>query len=153
MIMRSDMPKDDQITLLFVYGTLRRGYAHPMARLLALHADYVGPGQVSGRLYWLGRYPGVVLSNQAGEWVKGDLYELKKSSRVLMRLDRYEGLYNGRMRRVEYERVVAPIRMEDGASINAWLYHCVVPEQRLRRMVSGDFMRHRRRGPRQVAGA
>ncbi len=31
---------------LFVYGTLMRGFDHPMARLLAAHADFLGEGDL-----------------------------------------------------------------------------------------------------------
>ena len=36
--------------LLFVYGTLMRGFDHPMAKLLAGNAEFLGPAQCSGRL-------------------------------------------------------------------------------------------------------
>ena len=32
--------------LLFVYGTLMRGYAHPMARLLSANADFLGRSEL-----------------------------------------------------------------------------------------------------------
>ncbi|MHC2399282.1 gamma-glutamylcyclotransferase (GGCT)/AIG2-like uncharacterized protein YtfP [Bradyrhizobium barranii subsp. barranii] len=35
---------------LFVYGTLMRGFDHPMARLLAGHADFLGDATCRGRL-------------------------------------------------------------------------------------------------------
>src|SRR5579871_6282671 len=36
---------------LFVYGTLMRGYEHPMARLLSANAEYLGEATCRGRLY------------------------------------------------------------------------------------------------------
>ena len=51
---------------LFVYGTLRRGFRHLMADLLAEQAEFVGEGVFQGRLYDLGSYPGVTASNHAG---------------------------------------------------------------------------------------
>jgi len=48
--------------LLFVYGTLMRGCAHPMARLLSANADFIGEATCRGRLYLVKHYPGLVVS-------------------------------------------------------------------------------------------
>ena len=50
---------------LFVYGTLMRGYEHPMARLLSANADYLGEATCRGRLYMVKHYPGLALSEAA----------------------------------------------------------------------------------------
>ena len=47
---------------LFVYGTLMRGFDHPMARLLSRSADFIGEARCQGRLYRIKHYPGLVLS-------------------------------------------------------------------------------------------
>ena len=60
--------------LLFVYGTLMRGFDHPMARLLAANADFVGEARCRGRLYLVKHYPGLVLSDDAAEIVHGELF-------------------------------------------------------------------------------
>ena len=36
---------------LFVYGTLMRGFDHPMARLLSRNAEFLGEARCRGRLY------------------------------------------------------------------------------------------------------
>ena len=36
---------------LFVYGTLMRGFDHPMAKLLSRSADFIGEARCRGRLY------------------------------------------------------------------------------------------------------
>src|SRR5580692_7203168 len=51
---------------LFVYGTLRKGSGNPHARRLAEHAEWAGPGRIPGRLYRLGRYPGLKLLRARG---------------------------------------------------------------------------------------
>ena len=35
---------------LFVYGTLMRGFDHPMAKLLSRSADFIGEARCRGRL-------------------------------------------------------------------------------------------------------
>jgi pyruvate carboxylase len=55
--MNSFMDNEDY---LFVYGTLRSQMNDPLHRLLETHAVLVGTGTFQGKLYDLGRYPGVV---------------------------------------------------------------------------------------------
>ena len=44
--------------LLFVYGTLMRGFDNPMAQLLSRSADFIGEAHCRGRLYRVTHYPG-----------------------------------------------------------------------------------------------
>jgi gamma-glutamylcyclotransferase (GGCT)/AIG2-like uncharacterized protein YtfP len=39
------------LDLLFVYGTLMRGYDHPMSRLLSSNAAFEGEAHCRGRLH------------------------------------------------------------------------------------------------------
>ena len=57
--------------LLFVYGTLMRGFDHPMAKLLAGNAEFLGPAQCRGRLYLVKHYPGLVASDDPADIVHG----------------------------------------------------------------------------------
>lgn len=133
--------------LLFVYGTLRRGSNHPMARWLAFHARYIGNGRLKGRLYHLGQYPGAIVSDRADEWVRGDLYEMRGAHRLLARLDHYEGVEKGRKRLTEYQRVVVAIERDDGEVQQAWVYRYRLPINHFKRLITGDFLRQRRRLP------
>jgi gamma-glutamylcyclotransferase (GGCT)/AIG2-like uncharacterized protein YtfP len=77
---------------LFVYGTLQRRSRHPMARLLQQRARYIGPAKVGGRLYDLGKYPGLLEPLTPDDWVHGDLYDLTGDPALLNELDAYEKL-------------------------------------------------------------
>ncbi len=142
-----DGMNEGKTALLFVYGTLRRGSGHPMARQLALRARYLGAGRVNGRLYRIGHYPGLLPTTQPREWVDGDLYDLCLCPGLLARLDRYEGLGRGRHRPLEYERVVTTVWLADGTARTAWVYSYRKRIQRLPRLFTGDFLRERRRHP------
>src|SRR5262249_19328112 len=76
---------------LFVYGSLRRTGSHPMAGYLAGCAGHLGPAGMPGRLYDLGRYPGLIEPAQEGEWVHGEVYVLTDPDTILPVLDGYEG--------------------------------------------------------------
>src|SRR5262245_63792883 len=75
---------------LFAYGTLRPGAGHRMAAYLARRGRLLGPARAPGRLYDLGRYPGMTGPRAADEWVRGDVYELDDPAATLAVLDRYE---------------------------------------------------------------
>src|SRR4051812_45548450 len=61
---------------LFVYGTLMRGFDNPMTKLLARNAEFCGPARCQGRLYLVTWYPGMVLSDDPGDVVFGELFSL-----------------------------------------------------------------------------
>jgi gamma-glutamylcyclotransferase (GGCT)/AIG2-like uncharacterized protein YtfP len=75
---------------LFVYGTLMRGFDHPMARLLSRVADFIGEARCRGRLYLVRHYPGLVLSDHVDEFVFGELFRLRHVEESLREFDMYE---------------------------------------------------------------
>jgi len=122
----------DRLTHLFVYGTLRRGSKNKFARLLHAHAQFAGNARLCGRLYRLSSYPGAISSNQAGEWVRGELYCLQDPRWVLPALDGYEGS--------QFERVNLDVHLDSGHQLEAWvyLYRGTPPGPRI---PSGDWLR------------
>jgi len=73
---------------VFVYGTLRRGEANDINRLLPA-PRHVGQAVISGVMYHLGAYPGVVL--RPGGAVAGEVYAIEPAlERVL---DEIEGIF------------------------------------------------------------
>ncbi|GAC1630468.1 MAG: hypothetical protein NVS4B4_12840 [Bradyrhizobium sp.] len=73
--------------LLFVYGTLMRGFDHPMAQLLSRSAEFLGEARCRGRLYLVKHYPGLVLSDDPAETVSGELYRLRRPDELLREFD------------------------------------------------------------------
>jgi gamma-glutamylcyclotransferase (GGCT)/AIG2-like uncharacterized protein YtfP len=127
-------------SLLFVYGTLRGFVTTAIGRQLRRHARLVGVARVAGRLYDLGRYPGVVRCRRGGERVIGELYRLRDPRRTLRILDFYEvgtGLYPARFAR---ERALA--RLRPYASQRVWIYRFRGPVRAQHRIVGGDYARH-----------
>lgn len=100
---------------IFVYGTLKRSAAGNTHRLLG-PAQFVARGSVRGSLYDLGRYPGLLRANPAGNRVAGELYEIPEDAadRVLHALDEYEG--------DEFKRERAYVTLASGRRRAAWLY-------------------------------
>lgn len=101
-------------SLLFVYGTLGPRY---------LGGDRVdwGPDAVRGRLFDLGPYPGLVdLDDPTADWVEGDVRPTT-GSELEGSLDTYEGVEEGRYRRVE-------TRTRAGRHVWVYVYARSLPE-------------------------
>src|ERR1700749_4976089 len=105
---------------LFVYGTLMRGYVHPMARLLSAKAAYLGEASCRGRLYMGRHYPGLVLSDDASEIVHGELYRLREVDAMLREFDMYEACGEGFPEPTQYLRKMLTVTLADGSVSEAW---------------------------------
>ena len=83
-------------TLLFVYGTLKRGCRNHH-RLAAQR--FVGAAHTAAvyLLYDLGGYPGIVPVSKTNEGVVGEIWEVDEN--CLRELDRFEGVDDGLYRR------------------------------------------------------
>ena len=124
---------------LFVYGTLMRGFAHPMAALLSRAADFIGEARCRGRLYRVQHYPGLVLSNDADDVVSGEVYRLRQRDELLREFDMYEACGEGFAEPTEYIRQILPVTLDDGAVSEAWTYVYNWPVTGLPRITSGRF--------------
>jgi gamma-glutamylcyclotransferase (GGCT)/AIG2-like uncharacterized protein YtfP len=126
--------------LLFVYGTLMRGFDHPMAKLLSGNADFIGEAQCAGRLYRIKHYPGLVLSDAPDEIVFGELYRLRQPVELLREFDMYEACGEGFAQPTEYIRQMLAVTRADGTTEEAWTYLYNWPVAHLPRIASGRFL-------------
>ena len=125
---------------LFVYGTLMRGFDHPMAQLLSRSADFIGEARCRGRLYLIRHYPGLVLSDDPGDLVSGELYRLRQPEALLREFDMYEACGEGIAEPTEYVRRMLPLTLADEAVSEAWTYIYNWPVAGLPRIASGRFL-------------
>jgi gamma-glutamylcyclotransferase (GGCT)/AIG2-like uncharacterized protein YtfP len=130
-------------SLLFVYGTLMStsGSVMGQAPRERLQRESVSRGAASirGRLYDLGRYPGLV-EDAAGEHVvHGEAYELASAEQSLRWLDSYEGIVSGPHAHNEYERAERTIMLAAGGEATAWVYLYRRPVLETRRIADGRW--------------
>ena len=126
-------------SLLFVYGTLRRG-SYLDHHLVRLGAKSRGRGKVAGELFDLGCYPGARPSAQKGKWIRGEMYELPRPESDLRVLDRVEG-FNPRARVPrEFARELVNVAMESRETRRAWIYWLKRPVPCGRRIASNDYL-------------
>ena len=126
--------------LLFVYGTLMRGFDHPMAQLLSRSADFLGEARCRGRLYLVKHYPGLVLSDAADDVVSGELFRLRQPAELLREFDMYEACGEGFAEPTEYVRQMLSVALGNGAVSEAWTYVYNWPVAGLSRIASGRFL-------------
>lgn len=83
-------------TLLFVYGSLKRGEIN---HALLLRQRFIAPARTTGgyRLYELDGYPGMVHNGDPQEFVTGELWAV--SADCVQQLDPFEGTDVGLYRR------------------------------------------------------
>jgi len=127
---------------LFVYGTLKQGYSHPMSNFLNHHSEFLGCGYFQGKLYMVAHYPGAVLSDNPEDKVHGHVFMLKSDSEDAFRvLDDYEGIDPSSTEQDFYKRVVLKVYMDALGSIDAWVYIYNLPTDDLVLIPSGRFIK------------
>ena len=129
------------LDLLFVYGTLMRGYDHPMSRLLSANAAFEGEASCRGRLHLIRHYPGLVLSDAAADVAYGELYRLREPDALLREFDMYEACGEGFEAPTEYVRQVCPVTRTGGDVVQAWTYIYNWPVTNLPLIASGRFQK------------
>ena len=123
---------------LFVYGTLRSGSRHPLARRLRQRARCLGRAWLPGRLYRAGRYPiGVFDPRETRSRIEGELWEVPEDARLLAALDRYEGCGKGQQGG-EFVRHRVTVHSDRGA-VTAWAWVARREPRGLPRIRSGYF--------------
>lgn len=119
--------------LVFVYGTLRRGGGRAMS-LRFPGAKFIAGAKVSGSLYDLGAYPGLLV-NESNSPVVGEVYEV--DDEILNQLDDFEASSN-------YLRKQVEISVERERRI-AWTYEPDPEFYSLRTLItSGDWVEYAR---------
>lgn len=124
---------------LFVYGTLKRNFNHPMHALLVQYSDYAGPATLCGRMYRVAHYPGVVRSDDPAQVVQGELYRVHDAQALFEALDDYEECSPKHPLPHEYDRALCPVLLPDGSSLSAWVYLYVREVSALPLIASGCF--------------
>lgn len=120
---------------LFVYGTLRPAASDPLGRRararLAAESEAVGTACVTGRLYDLGRYPGLWIGPGPAVPVAGEVLRLASPRMTFAWLDQYEGGEYARQRRL--------VDLSGGGMLLCWLYALRRPPA-ARPVASGDWL-------------
>lgn len=132
--------------LVFVYGTLRRGFSNRGRDILDLHGELLAQASVAGRLFDLGDFPAMVEPETRKDRVSGEVYRLTKNpERALERLDRYEGARGANP--LPYERRDVEAELADGTEARAWAYIWTDDVEAFERVPDDDWAAYVGSGP------
>ncbi|MCK7476020.1 MAG: gamma-glutamylcyclotransferase [Rhodopseudomonas palustris] len=106
-----------------MYGTLMRGFDHPMARLLRGQRRFSRRGAVpvAGSI-WCGTIRGWSIAMSLASRVHGHLFRLRQPTQLLAELDDCEGCGADAPLPAEYRRELRTITAADGTAQQAWVY-------------------------------
>ena len=128
--------------LVFVYGTLRAGFAlHHY--LQEPGARFLGAGTIRGRLYDLGPFPGARPATKRTDRIIGELYELPDSANKLEELDEVEEFYPAERSKSLFIRRSVAVQLAGGAKRSAWAYFLNKKPSAAQHLSHGDYLQHK----------
>jgi gamma-glutamylcyclotransferase (GGCT)/AIG2-like uncharacterized protein YtfP len=107
---------------LFAYGTLQPGLAPADVEPLVSRLKPIGAGFVHGLLYDLGPYTGAILDSSSKHTIAGTVFLLPEDPQFLRELDAYEEYNHGAPERSLYLRVLCPVVLVTGETLQCWVY-------------------------------
>ncbi|MBO6824567.1 MAG: gamma-glutamylcyclotransferase [Sneathiella sp.] len=128
--------------LMFVYGTLRKDTASPMKPVLDQYCELLGTASMRGKLYDLGRYPGLVINEEGAGPVSGQLFRLKDVQKVLREFDYYEECSDDFPEPHLYVREKVQVIKADGRAHMAWVYIYNRPTAGHIHIQGGDYIEY-----------
>ncbi len=124
---------------LFVYGTLLQK-GNKFAGNLHENSSFYGKGKVSGRLYDIGKYPGLVLQ-PGDQFVYGNVYLMTDPKTTLKLLDDYEGFGEDCTQPNEFLRALTAIDCNDDL-LACWVYLYNLSVDKFELITSGDYLEY-----------
>jgi gamma-glutamylcyclotransferase (GGCT)/AIG2-like uncharacterized protein YtfP len=128
------------VDLVFFYGTLMRPFNRAGRLRVADHLSYMSRGSISAALFDLGIYPAAVPASDALAW--GEVYRMTHPAIVLQVLDEFEGCRTEEPESSLYTRALAPVTLDAGPTVDAWVYFYNAPLGQAERIHSGDYLEH-----------
>lgn len=126
---------DSSPQTVFVYGTLRRGGTN---HFRMAGAEFIASGTITGRMYRIDWYPGLVLDS-AGDEIHGEAYSV--GPELLSALDVFEGLSAGEIEGSEYRRVQTTVMRQDSQTVTAWVWEWLGMVDESQRISDGDWLK------------
>jgi gamma-glutamylcyclotransferase (GGCT)/AIG2-like uncharacterized protein YtfP len=120
--------------LVFIYGTLRRGGSN---HFRMAGADFIASGSITGRMYRIDWYPGLVL-DPAGYEIQGEVYSVDAD--LLSALDSFEGLAAGEIEGSEYRRLETTVVQHDSRTVRAFVWEWLGIVDETQRISGGDWL-------------
>jgi gamma-glutamylcyclotransferase (GGCT)/AIG2-like uncharacterized protein YtfP len=130
---------------VFFYGTLMTGFDRRRRLGMDDRLLFRGRGSIDALLFDLGLYPAAVPASDS--LVHGEVFEILDEGTLIAAIDEIEGYEAADPDASLYVRREVPVRLEDGTSVDAWVYFYNAPLGHAPRIESGDYRQHLRGGP------
>lgn len=124
----------------FFYGTLMTGFDRRRRAGIEGKLSYVARGTIDAALFDLGIYPAAVPATDSQ--VVGEVYEMLEPAHVLDVLDDIEGYSTDDPDHSLYTRTLVPAGLDDGRTVEVWVYFYNAPLGRAPLIESGDYLEH-----------
>ena len=125
---------------VFFYGTLMTGFDRRRRAGIEGKLSFTGRGWIRASLFDLGIYPAAVPASDGPVW--GEVYEMTDPPAVLEVLDEIEGYSAKTPDHSLYLRNRTPATLEDGRTVDVWVYFYNAPLGRAPQITSGDYLDH-----------
>lgn len=114
---------ENNITHLFVYGSLRSGFHYPAYEYIIKYFSFIGEAKVKGLLYHTGDYPAAVPTTEV-TFITGELYKAKNVDNfawAMGQLDAYEEVDPEEGQLPLYKRELTEV-VYNNTTTQAWIY-------------------------------
>ena len=124
---------------LFAYGFLKRKFhGNVKTQTPDFEHRFVSEGTLTGHIYRVDVFPGVIYDDQIENLVHGEVFELMDPDHALRILDRYENAKPLVHLDPDYERRLRPIKTDQGI-LNCWVYEYLKPVNPATIIESGEL--------------
>lgn len=128
---------------LFVYSSLLQGFPTPDYDYVSRYFDFVGSARTRGRLSILHNIVVGTPVTEGDEFIQGELYKIRETDQfsfAIGQLDEYEGIHPEPPTQPLYRRATTDAVLEDGTTIEAWVYWFNGPVEGLQKIESGNVL-------------
>lgn len=126
--------------LIFFYGTLMTPFNRPGRTRIESQLTFKGHGSIGAALFDLGMYPAAVPADHSR--VRGETYEMANAAAVLQALDEIEGYTATEPDTSLYLRRITRVTLDDGRSVDAWVYFYNATLGHAERIDCGDYLEY-----------
>jgi gamma-glutamylcyclotransferase (GGCT)/AIG2-like uncharacterized protein YtfP len=127
---------------IFLYGSLiSKKSPKEVKRLISKYCSFIDHGYISGKLYFLGSYPGAVISENIEDRVYGRVYEVTNGEYFFRLLDEYEDYQKENLENSEFIRIKSKVFLLSSKEVlNCWLYYYNGEVKDKEEIISGDYL-------------
>jgi gamma-glutamylcyclotransferase (GGCT)/AIG2-like uncharacterized protein YtfP len=124
---------------LFVYGTLRPSFGHPLGLALARDGTFQGMARVPGRLYDYGEYPVAIPDFTGCEELVGEVFAIAPDHDLVRELDVYEDYHPSDPEQSLFVRAKVMANFPNGGCREVEIYWYRASVEGLPRIEAGDY--------------